>query len=79
MTGLLGRHTGVAKGLCVGLVCVCERDDFEQTCVGVYVEDGVCCCHNIERRCVIDCGVWKNGLPSCAVEPEAGRSTVART
>ena len=57
-------------------VCVCEFDDVEQTfvcgcvvCVCVYVEDGVCCGDNFERRCVIDCVVCKNGLPSCAVEP----------
>ena len=62
---------------------MCECDGFEQTCACVRV--CVCgrwcigCCDNFERRCVIDCGVWKNGLPSCAVEPEAGRSTVART
>ena len=55
---------------------MCEFDDVEQTfvcgcvvCVCVYVEDGVCCGDNFERRCVIDCVVCKNGLPSCAVEP----------
>ena len=60
-------------------VCVCVSVMILNKYVCVYVEDGVCCCDNFERRCVIDCGVWKNGLLSCAVEPKAGRSTVART
>ena len=44
----------VCEGVCV---CVCECDDFEQTCVCVYVEDGVCCW----RWAVICCKrqLWK--------------------
>ena len=60
-------------------VCVCECDDFDQTCVCVFMwkmvyvvgdEQWFAVSDNLERRCIIDCGVWNNGLPSCAVEPE---------
>ena len=72
--------------VCDNVVCVCDKVLCDRV---VCVEDGVCVCVCVTKLYVTRCeswcvtklcvkdGVWeKAGLPSDAVEPKAGRSTV---
>ena len=68
--------------VCLSVVCLSVMILNNNVCVDV--EDGVCCCENFERRCVIDCGVEKwppklgGGPPRRDVRQSQGRELTDR-